>query len=321
MSSSINPSVTPDRYLKDIQHKFHRWGGLLEGKINKCNSNVSKLKKSGHWDKPELLRFGYLVEKTMVFFEKSKSEISCIETEIKQAVREIQINRLQKLLVLCGGMHNEYLLIWEKIELILDNNIANNTLEDIHSDNDEMLVDLLHLAGVIKDMQLLIKDGKIASTGDSACIMKDDKLTKKQLSEYKENGYLCQDKIVITGKIQGRKRNQLMVNGQATIIGDALLLLFIRLVIELKKKKGGWVLTTKLEKERIIPGYEYYQVFNRLRNDFKGNLLGKDGIKFIEANGLKRYRISTHPDFITYSKQKIRNHPDPQIKRLTARLP
>ena len=41
-----------------------------------------------------------------------------------------------------------------------------------------------------------------------------------------------------------------------------------------------------------------HQKFDRLRQSLEGSLLGKDAKKFIENNGSKGWRISTHPDFV-----------------------
>jgi len=50
-------------------------------------------------------------------------------------------------------------------------------------------------------------------------------------------------------------------------------------------------------------------------------LLDGDGKNFIENDGLKNYRISIHPDFITYNKEKLRSHKDLDIRKLAEELP
>jgi hypothetical protein len=42
--------------------------------------------------------------------------------------------------------------------------------------------------------------------------------------------------------------------------------------------------------------------------------------KFIENDGSKNYRISTHPDFITYNKKKLRGHPDGRVREIAKKL-
>jgi len=46
----------------------------------------------------------------------------------------------------------------------------------------------------------------------------------------------------------------------------------------------------------------------------------KDRQKFIQNDGSKNYRISAHPDFVTYDKERLLNHPDPDIRGLAKRL-
>jgi hypothetical protein len=36
--------------------------------------------------------------------------------------------------------------------------------------------------------------------------------------------------------------------------------------------------------------------------------------------GSKHYRLSTHPDFLTFDKKKLKTHPDPQIIALIKKL-
>ena len=62
-------------------------------------------------------------------------------------------------------------------------------------------------------------------------------------------------------------------------------------------------------------------IISNLRNVIKGCLLDGDGKNFIENDGLKNYRISIHPDFITYNKEKLRSHKDLDIRKLAEELP
>ena len=76
-----------------------------------------------------------------------------------------------------------------------------------------------------------------------------------------------------------------------------------------------------LKSEGIITDDLKYQVYIRLRIELKGSLLGKNGDKFIESDDSKNYHISTHPDFITYDKEKLLNYQDNQIKDIAKKLP
>lgn len=81
---------------------------------------------------------------------------------------------------------------------------------------------------------------------------------------------------------------------------DAPFRLLIELVAELKRCEGGW-----LAKDIEVGGY---QGIDHLRKPLEGYLLEKDAKKFIENDGSKRYRISTHPDFVTYERGNHSKH-------------
>ena len=93
-------------------------------------------------------------------------------------------------------------------------------------------------------------------------------------------------------------------------------LLLLRLAVELKKGEGGWVNIFSLYDEHIIADPGKYQIYSNLRTVLKGSLIVKNAEKFVENDGSKNYRISTHPDFITYNKEKLLNHQDSQIRKL-----
>lgn len=146
-------------------------------------------------------------------------------------------------------------------------------------------------------------------------------LTKKQESDYKKFEYQCYDKINIPGTTPIERSNLIEVNGNQIQVGDSLFILLLRFMVELKKKKGGWVNIYTLEDEDIISDSMKYQIYSRLRTELKGSLLDKDGKKFIQSDGSKNYRISTHSDFITYDKKKLLKHQVNKVKELARELP
>lgn len=139
------------------------------------------------------------------------------------------------------------------------------------------------------------------------------KLTAQQTADYTKYAYQCYDVMYIPGTASRKKSNDINVNGHLIKMPDSAFGLFMELIVELKKGKGGW-LTKVVEAGK-------YQIFDRVRSPLKGSLLGKDGLKFIEGNGSKQYRISTHPDFITYDRDNLLNHSDSTIKALAKKLP
>ena len=149
----------------------------------------------------------------------------------------------------------------------------------------------------------------ILTSGKSIQERKSDNLTSKQLSDYEKYGYKCKDKIYIPGTRSIDRSNDIIVNENKIKIGDAIFLLFLRLVVELKKNRDGWISTNTLYKEHIIHDSGRYQKFSELNSRFRGSLVEKNHTDIIENHGSGEYRISTHPDFITYDKEKLLQHP------------
>ena len=147
-------------------------------------------------------------------------------------------------------------------------------------------------------------------------------LSPGQEKDYKRFDYKCRDQVHVLGTRPMKRSNIINVNGHRVRIGDSLLKLFLRLVLELKKRKGGWVNIHTLEEEGLISDPLTYQRYSNLRKALEGSLLGKNGQDFIESDGSKSYRVSTHPDFITYDKKKLaKQHPDPDINEIAKKLP
>lgn len=134
------------------------------------------------------------------------------------------------------------------------------------------------------------------------------KLTTAQLADYSKHRYLCYDTLHIPGTGQLKRSNDLVVNGHTIKMPDAQFRLLIELVVELKKSEGGWV--TKFTETGK------YQIYSELRKHIEGSLIGLDAKKLIENDGSKQYRISTHPDFITYDRDNLQKHTDPAVRSL-----
>lgn len=145
-------------------------------------------------------------------------------------------------------------------------------------------------------------------------------LNEKQNKDYKDFEYKCYDKIYIPGTIPMKRSNELEVNGHKIKLGDSIFKLFLRLVLELKRRKQGWVNRHSLGGDSIIVDVDKFQIYSNLRMTLQGSLLDKDGQKFIENNGSKQYRISLHPDFITCDREKLLKHPDSGVRELARKL-
>jgi len=138
-------------------------------------------------------------------------------------------------------------------------------------------------------------------------------LDKKQAKDYETYGYKCYDKIHIPGSFPRSKSNDIVINDHATTLPDQAFRLLLEFIVELKKNKGGWI-TKYIEAGK-------YQTISRLRTPLKGSLLQKNAKAFIESGGSKQYRVSTHPDFVTYDKKALLGHPDSSVQSSTKDLP
>ena len=88
--------------------------------------------------------------------------------------------------------------------------------------------------------------------------------------------------------------------------------LLIEQVVKLKKGKGGWL------SKYTEPGK--YQIWDRLRKPIEGSLIERDAKKFIENDGSKHHRISTHPDFVSYERSNLLKHPDNSVSMIAKKL-
>ena len=149
----------------------------------------------------------------------------------------------------------------------------------------------------------------------------DKALTPAQQQDYKKYDYLSRATVHIPGGRPMKRSNEVVVNRHRTKVGDRAFRLLVRLVVELKKGDGGWVNTLQLEEDRVIPDPRLHHVYSDLRKAVEGSLHGRDGMKFIENDGSQNFRISTHPDLITYDKEKLTNHPDNDVAAIASKLP
>ncbi len=146
-------------------------------------------------------------------------------------------------------------------------------------------------------------------------------LTPKQEKDRSRHEYKCLDKLHIPGTQPRKKSNIIILNGYKVKIGDKPFVLLMRFVLELKRNPKGWVNSRTLVEEKIIKHHDDYRGYGTLKTPIKGFLLKKNENDFIENDGDGNFRISTHPDFITYDKHKLKNHPDDQIKQIAKQLP
>lgn len=165
--------------------------------------------------------------------------------------------------------------------------------------------------GCDNNWEIDLSDIKLKENQDSKSAIPE--LTKKQEADYKEYAYKCYDEIYLSGTCKRKGSNDIYVNGEKDNMPDEALIWFIQFVTELRKREGGWI------KTGVEPGK--HAVFERVRKSFKNRLrLDKKGTDIIQNRGGGEYRISTHPDFVTYERSALMNHRDSTIKSLARKL-
>jgi hypothetical protein len=146
-------------------------------------------------------------------------------------------------------------------------------------------------------------------------------LTDKEEEEFNHYNYRSKLPIFITGETEKRATNIILVNGIRVPIGDVSFALFLRLVVELFKNKNGAVSKAKLINAGYINADGEYQAISRLRQAFEVALDSLSPYEFIESCEHKAIRLSTHPAFISYDKEKLRHHHNKKVRKLAERLP
>lgn len=141
-------------------------------------------------------------------------------------------------------------------------------------------------------------------------------ITEAQRNDYETHKYLCRDRIHIPGDVPTPRNNLVLINGKDINLPDAPFSLLFRLAVALWQNRDGWIESPALWDEGIIPDPEKHQPFSNLRKAVGEHLESRDGRRLIENDGTKRYRLSTHPDFITCDSAKLVNHPDDRIRRI-----
>lgn len=104
------------------------------------------------------------------------------------------------------------------------------------------------------------------------------------------------------------------------------------LIFELKKNKEGWVDVDKFIEDINLSLTGIPQLIGILRKSLIGvKFLDKDSAKELIKNNKNKknaknkkggfYRISNHPDLISYDKEKLLSHADIRIRKLAEELP
>ena len=151
-------------------------------------------------------------------------------------------------------------------------------------------------------------------------------LTPEEEKEFDRHQFKSRIPIEITGDIEKRATNILRVGGAKVTMGDTPFALLLRLVVELFKGGDGCVLKGDavyeggLVTEKFLNANSIDQDIRRLREPFIPALQGLPPTKFIEVYRSKHLRLSTHPRYITFDKNKLLNHPYSSVVKLAVKL-
>lgn len=287
-----------------------------EKSISKLNEELEKEFQSGS------VTYGTLKIYFMVISETIKHLINCrvtfdinevnnlIETKIKKSLSTIIFKRISKRVLKTIEEEFQYLIdeVTNFSKDLFPGYMLNWINEEIGGEKTTVL------KNIKRDVEIDQKKFELKIGIND--------LSEEQKRDYKKYEYKCKDKIYILGTSQHFRSNDIIINKVQMTIGDSILKLLLRFLVELKKRNGGWISRDTILDENIFNSDdpEDFRKFYELRKALKGFLLKKDSNKFIENDRKKHYRISTHPDFITYNKEKLLNHKDPQIRKLAEEL-
>lgn len=149
---------------------------------------------------------------------------------------------------------------------------------------------------------------------------------EEQKKNYENYKYKCFDKMYIPGERPIQDNCRIILNEKDTFIEEANFKLLLRLVVQIKNDKNeGWVNMPDIITNEVpfTTVNAYHNYIYRLRKDLKHNLINQNPSDFIENNPLGNYRISTHPDIITYNKENLmKNFKNDQfILEIASQLP
>lgn len=178
------------------------------------------------------------------------------------------------------------------------------------------------IAGIILKQMKGIVDGTYIKgfSDDLGSIGQTEELPGRIQEGYSRQGYQCTDRIFIPGAYPLRRKNPVHINETVIGIPDALFPLFLVLVLAAKTVDGGWVRQEELVKRKIIHDLEDRRKQSSLRLLLRGGQINKTR-DVIENDGSGHYRLSTHPEYITYNKDQIIHNLDEYTSAIGKNLP
>ena len=142
-----------------------------------------------------------------------------------------------------------------------------------------------------------------------------------QEADYDRYEYKCRLPVRLTGKITKAGNNEVLVGDTPVEVGDVPFLLFLRLVLELRRNKSGIVSKVDLRSEGYFGEGTDDHAINRLRNCFIRALGDLDPKDFIETTyRRKSVRVSVHPDLVTWDAEKLSDHDHAKVREMVQQL-
>ncbi|MDD3927038.1 MAG: hypothetical protein PHT33_10335 [bacterium] len=174
---------------------------------------------------------------------------------------------------------------------------------------------------ILKQMQEIVDGTYIKDFSDALGDMKRTEEPPGRIQEdYSRQDYQCIDRIFIPGEYPRRRNHPVHVNGTVIGVPDACFPLLLVLVLAAKTEDGGWISQGELVSEGIINDLEDRRRQSSLRLLLRGGQIDKTK-DIIENDGGGNYRLSIHPEYITYDKDQITHNLDRYTAAIGERLP
>jgi hypothetical protein len=125
--------------------------------------------------------------------------------------------------------------------------------------------------------------------------------------------------ICLTGRIEDRATNVVVIGDREVRFGDASFLRLLRICVERHVSDSGWVCTSDLHKEKLFTS-AIPQCVASIRDPIRKAFGGDVHKKLIEHKG-GRIRISTPSKLVTYNRTELLGHSNGSVREMAARLP
>ena len=147
------------------------------------------------------------------------------------------------------------------------------------------------------------------------------KLSEREQEDYQTHDYKCYDRIVVTGRSITRRETEVLLNDNSVALGSRQLELLLILIRAAKTVAGGWVDSSALSCVNVDPRTGRFQPISRLRDRLAPATKTRDASELVEYGGANGFRISAHPNFITYNRAALHKHTSQAVRAIAKELP